>query len=248
MTLSSLQKDAQQGQDWCWPAIPKKGWKEFRILPPQDSFLSTFGDLVFDQYAPHCQRYRRFSQFKARFSDGFWTFDLLPHRPFIQSAEYNKFSGGILREFEPLKCDAEPYLDEVLSLLQTDSSREYHLDVHQYRVYATGEAKGISVPEGPHRDGQQCVVILVFRRHRITGAEMTLHDPLTLEPFHRTVIGENAGVALDDEKMLHDASDIIAVGAERGHRDYVVLNINEWGKRRYGEAFERRAINPLEPV
>jgi hypothetical protein len=244
MAFAQAHIPSHKEQETLWPAIPEKGWQRFRILPPQQSFLHSFDDLVFDHYAPHCQRYRRFSQFKASFVDGLWEFALLPHRPFIQSAQYNSFSGGILRHFEPLACDISPYLDEVLALLRTNTQHAYHLDVHQYRVNATAETNGISVPEGPHRDGQQCVVILVFRRHNINGAELSLHDPVTKEAFYKTIVGENEGVVLDDEKMLHNASPITATGANKGYRDYVILNINEWSERRYGEDFERQAIGP----
>ncbi len=221
-----------------WLPLPEKGWREFRILPPEKTFLKTFEDLPFDQYAPHCQRYRRFSQFKMSCFANSWMPALLPHRPFIQSAEYNQHSGGILREFEPLKCNIEPYVDEVFSMLKIDPDRFYHLDVHQYRVCATPGAEGISVPEGPHRDGQQYVVVLVFRRHQITGAECRLYDPKTGQPFYKIMLEENEGIVLDDEKLLHNATNIKTAGGQDGHRDYLVLNINEWEKRRYGEAFE----------
>jgi len=246
--MRPVRKSEIRLDDLSWLTMPEKGWKEFRFLPAQKAFLETFENLVFDQYAPHCQRYRRFSQFKVVASHDSWALSELPHRPFIQSARYNEFSGGILRHFEPLQCDIAPYINDVFSSLTINTSRTYHLDVHQYRVCATPQANGISVPEGCHRDGQQCVAILVFRRHLITGAEMSLCDPATGQALYKTVLGENTGIVLDDEKILHDASPIAATGSEPGYRDYVVLNINEWEKRRYGEEFEHRAMaEPQNP-
>jgi hypothetical protein len=90
----------------------------------------------------------------------------------------------------------------------------------------------------PHRDGQECVAILVFRRHLISGAELRLIDAKTQQIFARTVVGENRGIVLDDHKMMHDASPVTATSSDKGFRDYVVININPWENRRYGEEFE----------
>jgi hypothetical protein len=138
-------------EDVPWFNLPEEAWIDFAIPPPTQAFLNSFDHLVHDQYAPYAQRERRFSQYKASFTGTEWAFSLLPHRPFIQSADYNSYSGGILREFEPisLDCDMAPYIQHIFNLLKIEPLRDYHLDIHQYRVFATLEAAGTSVPEGP---------------------------------------------------------------------------------------------------
>ena len=199
------------------------------------------------QYAPNAHRSRRFTQYVAFFdAAGEMTLKRLPHRPFIQSASYNPLSGGILREFEPIEAqyDIKSYIQQLFDLLEIDRSRNYHLDVHQYRVYGLPESQGTSVPEGPHRDGMECVAILVLERKGITdnSAEFSLIDPKTREAFVKTVVGKNEGIALYDRDMLHDAAPIVASGIEPGFRDYIVVNVNQMAARRYGREHEQKAM------
>lgn len=231
-----------------WPGMSEKGWVDkFKTPEPTEALRRSFDNLVFDEYAPHAQRWRRFSQFIA-FHDcaGELTLSKLPHHPFVQSAKHNSLSGGILRKFAPLEaeCDVTPYVKQLFDLLEIDPSRRFHLDVHQYRVYGKPGLAGTSVPEGAHRDGMQCVAIVVVERKGITpeSAEFSLIDPETKQPFLTTVVEAGEGIILDDTKMLHDAKPIIASGSETGYRDYFVFNINELDKRRYGRAFTREAM------
>ncbi len=232
-----------------WPGMPDQGWLgKFTLPEPSRALLDSFDNLPADRYAPNAQRERRFAQYLAFFN---YKRELLlrrlPDRPFIQSAQYNPLSGGIPREFAPIEpqCDVTPYIEQLFTLLQIDRSRKYHLDVHQYRVYGTPDAAGMSVPEGPHMDGMNLVFILVVRRHEITdkSAEFSLIDPVTRQTFFTTVVGEGEGIGLDDQKMLHDASPVIAAGPERGYRDYIVVNVNLLDERRYGRRHEHGAVS-----
>jgi hypothetical protein len=233
-----------------WPGMPDKGWLgKFDLPKPAPGFLESFDRLAFDTYAPNAQRFRRFSQYIAFFDcKAELTLERLPHRPFVQSAKYNSYSGGIPRKFEPIepRIDVKPYINQLFELLDIERSLRYHIDVHQYRVYGKPEAAGTSVPEGPHSDGMECVAILVFQRQGITprSAEFSLIDPQTKKPFFSTVVGAGEGILLDDQKMLHDAAPIAAAGSEQGFRDYIVVNINQIENRRYGRAHELISMSP----
>ena len=227
--------------------MPSQGWLKFNISTPDRELLDRFNDLAQDEYAPHCQRYRRFSQYKATATDGVWNFEKLPHRPFIQSAKFNSHSGGVLRNFEPLECDIQKPISEILDAVQANYDQAFQLDVHQYRVYASPNAQGISVPEGMHQDGHELVAIMVYKRHLISGSEFTLHKLDTKETFLKTIVGENEAVVIEDEKMYHNASNVTPTSTEVGYRDYIVVNINRWENRRYGPDFEREAGIKLAP-
>ncbi len=227
--------------------MPSEGWLKFKLSPPDKTLLDSFNNLVADQYAPHCQRYRRFSQYKITSVDENWSLEKLPHRPFIQSAKFNSHSGGILRHFEPLEIDVSKPVAEIMDRLNADKFQEFHLDVNQYRVYANENAQGISVPEGMHQDGHALVGILVYRRHLIEGSELTLHRLEDREMFLKTIVEENEAIVIEDEKMYHNATNVSATTKETGFRDYIVVNINRWEDRRYGPEFEREAGIKLTP-
>lgn len=176
-----------------------------------------------------------------------WALEKLPHRPFIQSVKFNSHSGGILRHFQPLECDVTQHVADIMEQIKADKDREFHLDVNQYRVYATQIMQGVSVPEGMHQDGHEIVGIMVYRRQSINGAELSLHRLDTREIFIKTIIQENEAIVIEDEKMLHDATNVTASSTEIGVRDYIVVNINSWENRRYGPEFERDALPKNTP-
>jgi hypothetical protein len=233
-----------------WHSMPERGWTDTFILPTlTDAVRESFDRLMPDIYAPQAKRLRRFSQFIAFFNyKNELTLRRLEPRPFVQKREFNSLSGGIKRNFEPLEseCNIAPYIEQLFDRLKIDRSRKYHLDVHQYRVVGEPGAEGDPVPEGAHRDGMECVAILVIERKGITSksAEFSLLDPKTRKPLVTTVVQAGEGIVLDDEKLLHDASPIVASGSEAGYRDYFVVNINRWEHARYGREHERAAANP----
>ncbi|NDE89849.1 MAG: hypothetical protein EB059_01720 [Alphaproteobacteria bacterium] len=222
--------------------LPACGYLTTPIPVPNPAFLDHFNHLPTDDYAPHAQRQRRFSQYKGMWNNAAWQAELLPCLPFVQYNTGNPMIEGIERHFEPINpaCRVDSYINNVLSTIGADKEQPYHLDVHQYRVYATREMDGLAVPEGRHQDGQECVAILVFKRHAIEGAELSLFDLETGNPFHTTIIEENQMIFFDDRIMTHDATRIQLAGkSDKGFRDYMVMNINPWNTRRYGARADR---------
>ncbi len=221
--------------------LSNNNWLLLNVSIPSDEVLESYDDLVIDQYAPNSQRYRRFSQYKASYSNKNWEFEKLPHRPFIQSPKYNSVAGGIKRKFEPLEADFSASIREVMVKMSPDINEQYQLDVHQYRVYASKENEGCSVPEGPHQDGHEIVGITVFRRYMITGGETILYTK-DHEEITRKALDHGDTILLQDDKVFHDATSIVGTSEEAGFRDYLVLNINLWENRRYGSSFEKEAL------
>src|SRR5260221_13963456 len=96
-----------------------------------------------------------------------WELELLPHRPFMQSKEYNSLVGGVPRYLEPLRIDPTDQIAAGADAVPLDRSETYQLNVHQVRVLTNKEIRGIAVPEVPHRDGHEIGMIVVFRRGNI---------------------------------------------------------------------------------
>jgi len=190
---------------------------ERRFCVASQAFLNSFDHLPRDQYALAAQRYRRFSQFMVAFRGCGWQLTLLPHKAFVQYDTDNQVIEGATRNFEPLlpDCDVTPYINKMATLFKQDASRQYHINVHQYRVRATLESSGTSVPEGWHYDGVEYVAVLVFRRHNITrnSATFEYRDSQTNEILH-TTIAEGRGIVFRDR--LHNATPIIAADASGG--------------------------------
>jgi hypothetical protein len=122
-----------------------------------------------------------------------------------------------------------------------DENESYQLNIHQIRVIANAEFKGVTVPEGPHRDGHEFSVIGIAVRHNVTGGETQVIDPVSRQIVHQQLLDENQAALIDDERYLHYATDIAPVQGTVGHRDIWVIEINRWHKRAYGPVHERRA-------
>jgi len=217
------------------------GYRIVGIPAADDALLASFEDMPLDRYCGGPQRFHRFSQYRLRFRDARWHLELLPHRPLLQSHVYNSKSGNVLREIPPLAIDPTTWIDAALRAGGLDQSRDWHLDINQYRVITTPEITGITVPEGAHQDGHSYVIVFVFRRHAITGATLRLLPLDGGTAFLETVIEAGQAIILDDTRMLHDASPIVPIGAY-GYRDYFGTALNPWEDRRYGAEFEARVL------
>jgi hypothetical protein len=214
------------------------------IPAPGAEVLAEFATLPFDPYTGGQQRYRRFSQYKLAYDGAAdrWRLELLPHRPFLQPRRVNGLVGGVQREFAPLRIDPAPQLSAGADALGLDRDRAWQVNVHQCRVITNPDVAGVSVPEGPHRDGHEYGMLAVFARHNVTGGENELMPTGGGEPFFRVTLQPNQALVYDDSAMWHNATDIVARDGTAGHRDLWIIAFNSWDKRKYGEEFERAAL------
>jgi hypothetical protein len=123
-----------------------------------------------------------------------------------------------------------------------DRDNEYALNVHQVRVIANKSIKGVVVPEGPHRDGHYIIMTLVFSRHNIRGGASQLMDTGSKDPFFDQVLQPGQALIVEDERMWHHATDIVPLDGRYGHRDIWIVSLNAWEDRRYGDDYEKRAL------
>ena len=236
--------------------LPRENWDLIPIPKPSRALLNSFNRLVADPYAKNCNRFRRFAQFKAQHGlikclepgeDHDWKFERLPLRPFIQSYEDNKLSGGIPRYFKPIRADFTPLLSHILGM--ETSNKAYQIDVNQYRVTAEGESEGVPVPEGIHRDGRPIVVVAVYNRRNIEGAELSLYPNDSDVAFATMIVQPGYAAIFNDNAMRHNVTSIKAtVKNVTGLRDYVAVNCTPWDERRYGPAYEASILAPGQVV
>jgi hypothetical protein len=224
--------------------LEDQGYAIVNLPPASERLLASFDDLPLDVYCGGTHRFHRFSQYRVRFDGDSWQLELLPHRPLIQSSAYNQLSGDMYRHFEPLQVDPSAYFDAVFKARRLDTTRDWHLDINQYRVQVEPGREIKTVPEGAHQDGHRYIIIMIFRRHRIRGAETLLLPLDGGPPLLRRTIEEDQAIVIADERMLHDATDIEATGAagETGYRDFFGSALNSWEDRRYGPEFEARVL------
>ena len=216
-------------------------YKVIDIPAPEPQVLAEFDALPFDEFTGGKQRYRRFSQYRMIFDvdTETWELELLPHRPFLQPRMVNGYVGGVQRPFEPLRINPAPQLDAGAKALGLDRTNAWQINVHQCRVISTPEIQGVSVPEGPHRDGHDYGMLAVFARHNITGGTNQLMPTGGGAPFLEVTLQPDQALVYEDGAMWHNATDIVAEDASGGHRDLWIVAINSWENRKYGEEFER---------
>jgi hypothetical protein len=223
---------------------PGSGYAVIDLPAPSQQVIDEFEHLPFDPFTGGQQRYRRFSQFRMWFDEAAasWRLERLPHRPFLQPKVVNGLIGGIQRPFEPLRFDPTPQIAAGARALNLDRGSDWQLNVHQCRVMTNPDVRGISVPEGPHRDGHEYGMLAVFSRRNIAGGVNQLMPTGGGEPFFEVTLQPNQALVYEDGAMWHHATDIVALDETGGHRDLWIVAFNRWEDRKYGEAFERAAL------
>lgn len=221
-------------------ALNESGYTIIQLPEIGGEILESFNRLVADPYIGRGNRFRRFAQYKMSYLDDEWRFHLLPRRPYMTFPKYNRVAGGIKRYYEPLEVDFTPFIAFGAESIPLDTADEWQINVHQYRVIANAGVEGVTVPEGPHQDGHDFVMIAVIKRNRVTGAEMSL---LPLggegEAFYKVTVEDGQAALLDDRRMFHYVTEIEPIG-EEGHRDIFVIAFSRWADRWHGDEFEKK--------
>jgi hypothetical protein len=191
-------------------------------------FQESWSRLPWDQYVPDRYRRRRYAALQADSADS--SFTVKPNQPHYQSMEHNHVFGGISRMFEPVESEVlnasmmRAILGFTLSvtdmLLPTSS---WSVELHQFRIEATGARSGDPTPEGMHRDGVDYVHILMVSRHNLTGGTSIINgnsnnhlaDYLLSDAFDMLV--------LDDHKVQHSVEPVSCLDFTKvGYRDVLV--------------------------
>ena len=100
----------------------------------------------------------------------------------------------------------------------------WHVEVHQFRIEARPDVKGLPTPEGLHRDGVDYVLVLLVNRQNIGSGTTTIHglDRRLLGSFTLT---EPCDAALvDDARVFHGVTPVEPVDLDLpAYRDVLVV-------------------------
>ena len=145
----------------------------FGPLADWPHFAASWDDLGLDTYMADGGRYRK--RRHAAFGAGRGEpIHRKPHQPHYQSRDYNPLNGGIARWFDPVlpEIAAGASMTAILATCRTlfeqlAPTRDWHIEVHQFRIEARSGVEGRPTPEGMHRDGVDYVLVLLVGRRNI---------------------------------------------------------------------------------
>ncbi|MBY6311543.1 2OG-Fe dioxygenase family protein [Alcaligenes faecalis] len=208
------------------------------------SLLNSFNDMPRDMHSLGRLREIRLTQYIGYWEANEWVFAPLPQRKYVQSAHYIRLAeaGGVARHREQIVGDPTMLIAAVLDELPVDLTQMFQINVNQIRVTVNADYKGVTVPEGPHRDGHEFSVIAIAKRNNVKGGETQVIDPQTREVLFRTTLAENQAILIDDERFIHYASNIEPEEGDIGYRDIWVIEINRWKNRAYGPTHEQASM------
>ena len=184
-------------------------------LDDWDSFAQSWDDMPVDAYMADGGRYRRRRHAVFTAAAG-GPIARAPHQPHFQTLAYNPLHGGIERWFEPVAdaiatgASLTTILRFCRSLFERLAPRvsAWHIETHQFRIEAGRGAAGKPTPEGMHRDGVDCVLVLLIRRHNIRRGTTSIHD-LARRPLGSFTLTEPFDAALvHDARVYHGVTPV----------------------------------------
>ena len=199
-------------------------------MPDWASFAASWDDLGLDTYMADGGRYRkrRHAAFGARPGE---TVHRKADQPHYQSRDYNPLNGGIERWFAPVlpEIGAGPSMMSILGTCravfeQLAPTRDWHIEVHQFRIEARSGVEGRPTPEGMHRDGVDYVLVLLIGRRNIQSGVTSIRgtDGRDLGSFTLTEPCDAAWV--DDHRVMHGVTPVEPIDPEQpGFRDVLVV-------------------------
>lgn len=154
-----------------------------------------------------------------------------PDQPHYQSRIYNPLNGGIARHYLPIEetTAVNPVFTRLMSLCSTlfghlRPEYHWHIEVHQFRIEATGLSDGRPTPEGVHRDGVDFVFMLMVHRQNVIGGETEIYnlDGIRLDRF--TLTEQWDAAIVNDRLVRHGVTPIFQIDARQpGIRDVLVV-------------------------
>lgn len=195
------------------------------------AFAASWDRLGPDRYMADGGRYRsrRHAAFEARGID----LARKPHQPHFQSRDYNPLNGDVQRWFDPIEPAVadSPILHAIYrtftplfaTLDQRPAGAAWHSEVHQFRIETSPAELGRPTPEGLHRDGVDWVLVALVARHNVAEGVTEIGDNAG-SPLGRFTLGTpGEAVLLDDRRIRHGVTPIVALDATAAYRDALVV-------------------------
>jgi len=206
----------------------------FGPMPDWATFAASWDDLGLDTYMADGGRYRkrRHAAFGARADE---PIHRKPHQPHYQSRDYNPLNGGIARWFDPVlpEVAAGASMTTILATCRTlfellAPTRDWHVEVHQFRIEARSGTAGQPTPEGMHRDGVDYVLVLLVGRRNIQSGVTSIQgtDGRNLGSFTLAEACDAAWV--DDHRVMHGVTPVEPIDPARpAFRDVLVVTFRD---------------------
>ncbi len=158
--------------------------------------------------------------------------------PHFQKKQYNNVNGDIERWFkkiEPniLKNNFFNYLIvnslehfekfEKIKEIFDNSWNEWFIEIHQFRILASKDLKGLPTPEGIHTDGVSYIFILAINRENISGGESEIYTK-DKNKIATTILNKGDCIYLDDTSIMHSVTSISSQNnSAEAFRDTLVI-------------------------
>ncbi|MEP7157750.1 MAG: 2OG-Fe dioxygenase family protein [Betaproteobacteria bacterium] len=196
-----------------------------------NDFADSWNDMPLDTYMADGGRYRRRRYATLSVARGETTAILEPHQPHFQSVDYNTLNGGVARHYEAIGAEIMgghvmaallKLCSDVFNRFAPNSS--WHVEVHQFRIEAHPGEHGQPTPEGVHRDGVDCVMVMMVKRHNIAEGTTTIHRPDGMQLASFTLTQPRDLTLVDDHRCLHGVTPVVPLdAAQRAYRDVLVV-------------------------
>lgn len=178
-------------------------------------------------------RYRRHATFQADPSSV--SVSIVPHQPHYQSLDYNQLNGDIARHFSAVRPEItqnRAFLASMRLCCETFGQLTpffaWHIEVHQFRIYAEPGQASSPTPEGIHRDGVNFVFMMLINRVNVVNGETSIHDRQKRKLTAFTLTDPMDVAIVNDERVMHGVTPIIQIDAEKeAYRDVLVITFNK---------------------
>ena len=197
-----------------------------------EGLKESFNKLPQTEHKDGKYRLRRYSAIELRTS--FWNakveaeIERLSHHGFTQSEEFNKHQGGVTRDFEEID-DSVLHSEGMKAICLAFKECRGLIDgqkieIHQMRVLTQEDGIAKVAPEGVHQDGFDDIAMVGVNRYKIYGGQLLAYETYGSTPFLIHVLKNGEMLMLDDSKLWHNASPIVAESIEEaGYGDWFVL-------------------------
>ncbi len=159
----------------------------------------------------------------------------MPYQPHYQTLDYNPLNGGVARYFAPILDDLHSsatlaalleFGNRVFSRIS--GNRQWHIELHQFRIEARDGRLGKPTPEGTHRDGVDFVMVVMIRRVNIDSGATTIFD-LEHELRGEFMLREAFDMVLvNDRRVYHGVTPITQLDADcEAYRDVLVITFKK---------------------
>ena len=211
-------------------AVVQQLLAELHRLSDRRDFTASWNDLHLDTYMADGGRYRR-RRFAVYAADAA-SIEREPHQPHYQTRDYNALNGGIERWFDPIERSIGngPTMRAILRFCRdlfadlAPETRQWRVEVHQFRIEARPGERGLPTPEGIHRDGVDFVLVLLIARQNIAEGETTIHSPDGRPLGSFTLTDPLDAAIVDDRRVAHGVTPVEALDpAAPAWRDVLVV-------------------------